>query len=805
MRRKIIIIISLLLLCGCAAGNGKSEEPSPSEASLTEETTAPVGELKAENPASSVTPASKEEKIGDDLPVSRALAAKMLVLLLCDQIDLERQIPFSDCPDSAWFTKYVNTAYAYGIMNGVTESEFAPESPLTVQQAQTLIDRASKDAPKMQIGDSGNKPISYALWVSLFEQTAKLVSENIKADVIIPLAVPENNAVLTGYRMVTDKGPYTYDGLITANYVDRAIRVLKKDTEILAVTQVYSLSPVIENAFVIASDSARVTVFSGGAERTYKLADGVSPPIPHTIASVKIADGEAVSITPHAQYARGVIKRTDETAIELDSKAYETDKSFKIYSFIDGVAKWKNLVSLTVGTDIAEFYISEGVIKAAVITKTATPQNIRVSIQNSNYGGLYHESVSVTADANFSVICGEIEKYLAPGEAFAFTKEMFKNKERAYIESDGKISVVGLKRSSQTPYYRGTLEVSLASEGFLIVNEVNLEEYLYSVVPSETPTSFGIEAAKVQAVTARSYAYSQFYANRFHKYGGNVDDSTSCQVYNNIPENDTSIAAVDATKGKCLTYDGEVISATFFSTSAGITANSGEVWAGGGTLNNDTPAYLSSKIQNKSKETPDLSGEAAAREFFADINFDSYDAQFSWFRWNVTMTWEQITKSVNAMLPARFSASPKLIKTLTNGVFVSRPINSVGNVADIEVMSRGKGGNITSLKITGTEETILVFTEYNIRVMLSPSDSVSPIDLTRKDGSTVTNYALLPSAFMAFDKDGEGVYFFGGGNGHGVGMSQNGVKGMIDAGYAFDEILTHYYAGTEIKTKIFYQ
>ena len=43
------------------------------------------------------------------------------------------------------------------------------------------------------------------------------------------------------------------------------------------------------------------------------------------------------------------------------------------------------------------------------------------------------------------------------------------------------------------------------------------------------------------------------------------------------------------------------------------------------------------------------------------------------------------------------------------------------------------------------------------------------------------------------------ITFYGGGNGHGVGMSQNGVKGMIDQGFGFAEILTHYYKGTEIK------
>ncbi len=46
-----------------------------------------------------------------------------------------------------------------------------------------------------------------------------------------------------------------------------------------------------------------------------------------------------------------------------------------------------------------------------------------------------------------------------------------------------------------------------------------------------------------------------------------------------------------------------------------------------------------------------------------------------------------------------------------------------------------------------------------------------------------------------------GAVFYGGGYGHGVGMSQNGVKGMIDAGYGYEDILKHYYKGISITKK----
>ena len=100
----------------------------------------------------------------------------------------------------------------------------------------------------------------------------------------------------------------------------------------------------------------------------------------------------------------------------------------------------------------------------------------------------------------------------------------------------------------------------------LLINELALEEYLYAVVPSEMPTYYGIEALKVQAVCARSYAYRHLLANSLSRYGAHVDDSVSYQVYNNIPENEESVLAVKDTYGRVIEYEGEIITAYYFST-----------------------------------------------------------------------------------------------------------------------------------------------------------------------------------------------------------------------------------------------
>ena len=114
-----------------------------------------------------------------------------------------------------------------------------------------------------------------------------------------------------------------------------------------------------------------------------------------------------------------------------------------------------------------------------------------------------------------------------------------------------------IKRQNRHPSYRGSMELSLQCGKIIVVNELPIEQYLYAVVPSELSTGHQLEALKAQAVCARSYLYGQLKAKRYQKYHANVDDSVSCQVYNNIPEDTRSREAVDQTKGQVLTSGGK--------------------------------------------------------------------------------------------------------------------------------------------------------------------------------------------------------------------------------------------------------
>lgn len=139
----------------------------------------------------------------------------------------------------------------------------------------------------------------------------------------------------------------------------------------------------------------------------------------------------------------------------------------------------------------------------------------------------------------------------------------------------------------------------------------DMDTYLVGVVLAEMPASFETEALKAQAVAARTYARKAYVTGGKHKNGSLCRQSGCCQAFITQEEYlarggtregvDKVSRAVRATSGQVLTYEGELIEATYFSCSGGTTEDAAAVW---GT---DYP-YL------KSVESP---GEEEA-EFFEE-------------------------------------------------------------------------------------------------------------------------------------------------------------------------------------------
>lgn len=810
-----------------------SNDPNSSEASI--ETFEQVTEKPKPEQESSY---DKIAYAGDNLPVSRAQAAKMLSYIGSDTLaikSMNRVINFKDTPPDSWYDKYINAVVTLGYMSGTGDS-FMPEDPLTINQAQLLLDKIdTNNRIKIKITDENkDKAISYALWIDLYYELVSNLnngSNSAKTEIerteIVVLATPGNNKKLTSYKMVTNIGPLSFEGLLMDDYIDKKIGILKKGSEILAFLGVSDDTPTIECAYLISYGENSVRIFSGGAERTYLCDESIISDIPSgTVCDITITGNKAEEITAINEKSAGEVKNlTDFIELEDSNLNMAVAQGVTVYSIADGTPKRKTIEDVLSGS-VVDIYSKNNEVKSIVIRQlgeyTADTTAVRVAINTSGFKSLIHSSVSLTSDSSYTVRWGDRpgeQVTYTPGEVFtvdqageAFNHIFRDGVSKIYIEPlaeaekpAGKIQLMSIKRSwpgGESPKYRGKIEIVWDGEGFTVINELSMNEYLYAVVPSEIPDSYGLEAAKVQAVTARSFAYVQYYSDKFNAYGANIDDSVNSQVYNNVPESDISIEAVDATDGECLVYDGRVISANYFSTSCGMTSNIGEVWANGDEFPEDSAEYLQSGKQYSGEDYGDLTVEENAYKFLKDNEVQSYDSWSPWFRWSVEMTAEEIADSINSSLKRRYESNHKLILTLKDGEYKSSPVETIGNLLDINVTRRGEGGNIIFMEIIGSEASVLAATEYNVRALLAPGE------ITRKDGSKVTSNSLMPSASFVMDKsfDDDGnlvkILFSGGGHGHGVGMSQAGVNGMIKEGHTFDDILKHYYQGAEVRKMI---
>lgn len=232
-------------------------------------------------------------------------------------------------------------------------------------------------------------------------------------------------------------------------------------------------------------------------------------------------------------------------------------------------------------------------------------------------------------------------------------------------------------------HYRGYLSFDIMGSGMTPVNTVDLEDYLYGVLPAEMYSTYHAEALKTQAVASRTYILCK---DRIHSNGDYAFcDTTHCQVYSGTAlESTATTNAVDATSGIVAVYDDELIEAVFSASSGGYTENSENVWVA-------VVPYL--------RAVPELYPEN----------------QVSWSR-NITN--EQLTAL-----------------TQSKG-------NYIGDVVDLVITKLSTGGRIQELTIKGTEDTV-VLTNENLRSYFSGSTTgtlPSKMFTINNIGGTIGNY-----------------------------------------------------------------
>ena len=350
--------------------------------------------------------------------------------------------------------------------------------------------------------------------------------------------------------------------------------------------------------------------------------------------------------------------------------------------------------------------------------------------------------------------------------------------------SDARGIWVGQKR------YEGKLKIFIGDDDISVVNILGVENYLSSVVGSEMPSKWPMEALKAQAIASRTYALKQKGNSLF-----DIDSTQRNQVYNGLESRThKTTKAVRSTRSLVLTYKNKLINAVFHSSSAGMTENSQDVWG------NEFP-YLSS-VKDFDKNNPKLrwqkrfSNEQLQKLFpgigqikqIEILNITNtgrvknvkIQGDYGWYQYSGT----DIRKKLNLKSTfVRFEliedneteSDNENSKKLSTSIVEDKPITYLvkegDNLFDIAYRFNVNFNEIVTLNSIQDPSTINI--NQKLLIPRSPDNNV----LSKEKILVVSGY----------------------GSGHGVGMSQWGAKYMATKGATAEEILKHFYKGVKIK------
>lgn len=714
--------------------------------------------------------------------VSRAMASKAMALALTDKegsqaVSNEQGSHFAAADRDQWYTAYIDYLITEGYYEeGVkADREFAADA-LTYGEAAYAADKVSPGlSQSLNISRKKyDQPIPKEEWWLFYTSFLKAADPEgeVQEQNLFLYGTPDNVKEAAPWTAYTSLGILGFEGLSLDSFIDHEVKVLVRGDEIIHLSQDVSDRVVYRNVWLVPAESGRMNLYIGTVTREFPMEEGVEAETSGVLADITLDNGKIKKLSLKKDTIEGKVLAVREDSIEIEGYGtLKLDSDFKVYKTY-GVIREQRKRDILVGYDLGKFVVADKKVSAALLVKSFSAKNIRVLLRTDNFSSLFHDTITLESDSALRVEYGGEEDILEPGTELTLREDDERLQSgRITIEPadpQKQITITSMKRGQGIPSYFGSLEVSREEEGLLLLNEIDVEDYLTRVVPSEMPGSYELEALKVQAVCARTYAYRQIQANAYSSYGAHVDDSTSYQVYNNQLSNEKTDRAVKETEGQMVFYGDTPAETYYFSTSSGHTTD-GTIW---GANLEDIP-YLKGIFLSEGREL-DLTTNDAFVPFIQGSGERNYDSDSSLYRWKTQIT--------NTMLE----------ETMTG----------IGKVQGIFVTHRGTGGIARTVKVVGSEGEEVIRGEGLIRRTLGRRD----LEFVRGDGGTFTDWESLPSAFIAVDETARneetGVRTFtiwGGGYGHGVGMSQNGAQAMAKQGKTYQEILTFFYTGVEVR------
>ena len=360
-----------------------------------------------------------------------------------------------------------------------------------------------------------------------------------------------------------------------------------------------------------------------------------------------------------------------------------------------------------------------------------------------------------------------------------------KNKAKIVVKSsDGRGIWVGQKR------YSGKLNLYILDSEILVINILGIEKYLSSVVGSEMPAKWPLEALKAQAIASRTYALKQK-GNSLY----DIDSTNKNQVYSGLEARTyKTISAVRSTRSLVLTYKNKLINALFHSSSGGMTENSQDVWK------NEYP-YLSS-VKDFDKNNPKLRWQKK----FSNEELKSLFPKIGGIKKIEILNITNTGRVKNVKLLGYYGSDQM------SGVDIRKRMNLKSNFVRFKFIEDNEiESNNNNSKLLTTNK----FEDEPLPYFVKPGDSLNDIaykynvnvyeiiDLNSiKDSSliNINQILLIPRNSSNTSSTEEKILVVSGyGSGHGVGMSQWGAKYMATKGLKAEEILKHFYKGVKIK------
>lgn len=368
--------------------------------------------------------------------------------------------------------------------------------------------------------------------------------------------------------------------------------------------------------------------------------------------------------------------------------------------------------------------------------------------------------------------------------------------EPSFILHDVTIGVNFHWERKEDQKFAGALKIIVDKGQLTAINVVGVEDYLLSVISSEMSATASEEFLKAHAVISRSWVMAQIAsshspnaakvpegvynvptlishldavsnrpssgADGLHEYVRWYDHQDHrrfdvcaddhCQRYQGLTRvtGGTVRKVIDETWGQVLTYKGELCDARFSKCCGGVMESFSTCWE-----DKEMP-YLQ-PLHDSPEHDPE--GECFCNTTDKDIlgqvlnNYDRETVDF--YRW--TQVYDK--KELSVLIERR------------SGI-------RIGEIKSIIPLERGASGRIMKLEIKGSESTLIVGKELEIRRILSENHLKSSAFEVRMEGDEVT--------------------LEGRGWGHGVGLCQIGAAVMASKGYTYREILQHYYPNTEL-------